>query len=230
MRKLWKSLLIVVLLLGIVAWLQRDWIVARGYIALLEWDWRVRKLQVERVTGVLAVMPGQKVADLGAGSGIFSRSLARAVGPDGIVYAVDINRRLLDYIEESAAEQGIRNVRTVKAAEDDPMLPEPVDLIFICDTLHHIADRGAYLKSLRRYLKPSGRVAVIDFIKSPHLFSSAKYSLPELERWLTEAGYMPTGRYSFLQNNFFVLYACPTCPSAESGYGTTIGFSESSGS
>jgi len=186
--------------------------VARAYIALLEWDWRVRKLQVERVTGVLGVVPGQKVADLGAGSGVFSRSLARAVGPDGVVYAVDINQQLLSFIEESASEQGIRNVRTILATEDDPLLPEPVDLIFICDTFHHIADRAEYLKNIRRYLRPSGRVAVIDFIKSPHLFSSAKYSLPELERWLTEAEYQPIGRYTFLQNSFFVLYVCPTCP------------------
>lgn len=219
-----------VLLLGIVAWLQKDWIVARGYIALLEWDWRVRKLQVERVTGVLAVMPGQRVADVGAGSGVFSRSLAQAVEPDGIVYAVDINQLLLDYIEESAAEQGIPNIRTIKAAEDDPMLPEPMDLIFVCNTLHHIPDPSAYLASMRRYLKPSGRVAIIDFIKSPHLFSSAKYSLPELERWLTEAGYVPTGRYSFLQNNFFVLYTCPTCPAVESGRGSPTGSSDSSDS
>jgi ubiquinone/menaquinone biosynthesis C-methylase UbiE len=211
-RKFWIPILSVLLLVGTAAWVQRDWIVAKAYIALLEWDWRVRKLQVERVTGVLAVVPGQKVADLGAGSGVFSRSLAKVIGPEGIVYAVDINPRLLEYVESSSRKQGLSNVKTVLATETDPLLPEPVDLILICNTLHHISSRPEYLQNLRRYLRPSGRLAIIDFIKSPHLFSSSKYSLTELERWLAEAGYQPTGRYSFLQNNFFVLYACPTCP------------------
>jgi hypothetical protein len=85
----------------------------------------------------------------------------------------------------------------------------------MCDTLHHISGRAEYLKNLRSYLKPGGRIAVIDFIDSPHLFSSAKYSLSELEFWLTEAGYQPAGRYTFLQNNFFVIYACPTCPETQ---------------
>jgi ubiquinone/menaquinone biosynthesis C-methylase UbiE len=195
-----------------IGWVKWDSIVARGYIALLEWDWRVKKLQVERVTGVLAVMPGQKVADLGAGSGVFSRSLSRAVGPNGVVYAVDINQKLLDFIDRSSIEQGLNNIQTVLATEKDPLLPETVDLIFLCNTLHHISQRPEYLKNLRQYLRPSGRLAVIDFIRSPHIFSSSQYSLSELEYWLTEAGYQPAGRYSFLQNNFFVLYECPDCP------------------
>jgi len=211
-RRFWIPTISLLILLGIAAWVKWDSIVARGYIALLEWDWRVRKLQVERVTGVLAVVPGQRVADVGAGSGVFSRSLSRAVGPNGVVYAVDINQHLLDYIDESSVEQGLSNIQTVLATQEDPLIPEPVDLIFLCNTLHHISERAEYLKNLRHYLRPSGRLALIDFIKSPHLFSSSKYSLRELEQWLTEAGYQPAGRYSFLQNNFFVLYVCPDCP------------------
>jgi ubiquinone/menaquinone biosynthesis C-methylase UbiE len=165
------------------------------------------------VTAALGLVPGQKVADIGAGSGLFSRSLARSVGPEGIVYAVDIRQTLLDFIEKSALENDLSNIKTVLAVEDDALIPEPVDLIFICDTLHHISGRADYLKSLRRYLKPSGRLAIIDFVRSPHILSSDHYSLRELEFWLTEAGYQPTGRHTFLQNNFFVVYACPTCPS-----------------
>jgi len=202
------------MVLGVLAWVKRDWLVARAYILVLEWDWRVKKLQVDRVTGVLGILPGQKIADLGAGSGVFTRSLAREVGPDGVVYAVDVSRELLDYVEESSSEQGLSNIRTIMATSDDPCLPEPVDLIFICDTLHHIAERAEYLKTMRSYLRPSGRVAIIDFIKSPHLCSSSKYPLTELERWLQEAGYQPAGRYTFLQDNFFVIYVCPTCPAS----------------
>lgn len=212
LKKFWIPVLIVLMVVGIAAWAKRDWLVARAYIVLLEWDWRVQRLQVERVTAALGVVPGQKVVDLGAGSGIFTRSLAESVGSEGVVYAVDISQPLLDFVEESAREHQLQNVRTVLAVKDDPLIPEPVDLIFICDTLHHIADRAEYLESLRQYLKPSGRVAIIDFIKSPHLFSSDDYSLKELEFWLKEAGYEPTGHHTFLQNNFFVVYECPDCP------------------
>ena len=72
--------------------------------------------------------------------------LAVAAGDDGIVYAVDINRELLDHIERTASEQGLGNLRIVLAANDDPQLPEPVGLVFICDTLHHIEQPDAYLK------------------------------------------------------------------------------------
>ena len=212
LRRFWLPILLVLLLVAGVAWTQRGWLTARGYVFILELDWRVRRLQVDRVTDVLGVIPGQKVADIGAGSGLFSRKLANAVGSDGVVYAVDLSQKLLDYIEESAEAAGINNIKTVLASEDDPSLPEPVDLIFICNTLHHIENQEEYLRNLKRYLRPSGRVAIIDFIDSPHIFSSDQYTRRDLERWLTDAGFQPAGRYTFLQNNYFVIYMCKTCP------------------
>lgn len=217
-RSWWKRLALAAALLlaaaGALIWLYSDWLAAQAYKLVLEEPSRVASLQIDRVIETLEIGPGRLLADLGAGTGVFTRPFAQALDGDGIVYAVDVNSELLEHIESSAQEQGIGNIRTVLAANDDPRIPEPVDLIFICDTLHHISDRDAYVATLRRYLKPGGRVAVIDFRvgESPHMTRSMKYSLEELDNWMEHAGYAPGGRHGFLGDNFFVVYRCDSCP------------------
>jgi ubiquinone/menaquinone biosynthesis C-methylase UbiE len=177
------------------------------YIRILESADRVRKLQVDRVIESLRVQPGQKIADVGSGSGLFTRPLARQVGDDGIVYAVDIDESLLRHIEVSAQSQNLSNIKTVPAGELDPKIPEKVDLILICDTLHQIDNPDIYLRGLTRYLAPSGRVAVIDYEKNwPERFESVKYSTSQLNQWMKAAGYRLKERFEFLDDNFFVVY------------------------
>lgn len=205
----------VLVILSVLVWIQKDWLVAKIYMWTLESQGRVKNLQIERVIRALEIEPGQRLADVGAGTGLFSRPLARAAGQGGVVYAVDINPELLSHIEETAKREGIRNIRTVLAMEDDPQIPEPVDLIFLCDTLHHIDNRAGYMKTLRRYLRADGRIAIVDFARnSPHIIPSMKYSLTELEDWMEAAGYEPVGRHEFLDSNFFVVYKCPECPAS----------------
>lgn len=175
------------------------------YIRMLESEQRVKELQVDRVVETLNISPGQKVADLGSGSGLFTRPLARKVGEKGTVFAVDIDPELLKHIENTADKPA--NIRTVLAAEDDPKIPERVVLIVIIDTLHHIKNREAYLKNLRNYLRPEGRIAIIDFSKEwPANHAQMKYSLEELEGWMKADGYKRIEKHDFLQNNFFVIY------------------------
>lgn len=177
------------------------------YIRILESAERVRKLQVNRVIEALEVKPGQKVADLGAGSGLFTRPLARQVGPDGKVYAIDIDPELLAHIEETALEQNLSNIETVLASEYDPRIPEKVDLVLIIDTLHHISNPASYLDDLGRYLKLSGRVAVIDYSENwPERFETSRYSVSELDDWMRAAGYRKVENHDFLDDNFFVVY------------------------
>lgn len=177
------------------------------YIRILESAERVKKLQVPRVVEALGVRPGDKVVDLGSGSGLFTRPLARLAGPDGVVYAVDIDRDLLDHVEEVAREQGLQNIRTVLATEFDPRIPERVDLVLICDTLHQISDPGVYLRGLVRYLKPGGRVAVIDYEDEwPGRFESVKYTVADLDRWMAVAGLQLETSFDFLEGNFFRIY------------------------
>ena len=176
------------------------------YAKFLEGAERVARMQVSRVVEALGVTPGMKVADIGSGSGLFTRPIAKAATP-GSVYAVDIDQALLNIVARSAKEAGLSNVRTVLGAVGDPNLPEPVDLIFVCDALHHIANQGTYLKTLRKYLAPGGRVAVIDFAaKWPGGHESMHYSADQFERWMTAAGYTRVASFDWLDNSFFVVY------------------------
>src|SRR5512134_195045 len=139
----------------------------------------------------LAITPGSRVADLGAGGGYFTWYLARAVGPQGTVYAVDIDETGLGIIEKEMHARGIRNVVPIHAEAGDAKLSEPVDLVFSCDTYHHMNDRIAYFRSLIRYLKPGGRVAILDF--HPHgVFSGLLghgTAKEEVRREMESAGY-----------------------------------------
>jgi len=177
------------------------------YIEILESADRVRKLQVERVVEVLNLKPGEVVADLGAGSGLFTRPIAREVGPSGTVYAIDIDSVLLAHIEETARREGLNNIETVQANEYDPRIPEEVNLVLICDTLHHIDNRPAYLKALRRYLKPGGRIAIIDLEKNwPPGHDLNKFTVSELLTWMGDAGFRVDQRFDFLEDNFFITF------------------------
>jgi ubiquinone/menaquinone biosynthesis C-methylase UbiE len=136
---------------------------------LLDSPERIAALKVDEVVARLALKPGDVVADLGAGTGPFVVAFAKAV-PSGAVYAVEIDKDFLPLIAERARAAGLGNVTPVLGEYGDPKLPGPVDVAFMHDVLHHIADRPAYLRALVRYLKPGARVAIIDYEadRSPH--------------------------------------------------------------
>ena len=139
-----------------------------AYIQALEDPHRSEWQKPEEVVAKLALHPGEAVADLGAGSGYFTVRLARAVGPPGKVYAVDIEQGMLNYLQQRAQDEHLANIAPILAAPHDPKLPPAsVDLIFICNTLHHIPDRATYYPLLARALRPGGRLVNIDFHKRP---------------------------------------------------------------
>jgi len=176
------------------------------YAKFLEGAERVARMQVPRVVQALGITPGMKVADIGSGSGLFTRPIAKTAAP-GLVYAVDIDQALLNIVARSATDAGLSNVRTVLGAAGDPNLPEPVDLIFVCDALHHIANQGAYLRTLRKYLAPGGRVAIIDFRdKWPEGHETMQYSTAQFDGWMTEAGFSRLASHDWLENSFFSVY------------------------
>ncbi len=183
---------------------QRD---AEEYVKVLERTERVARLQVPRVVAALKLEPGMHVLDLGAGSGLFTRPMARAVAPGGVAYAVDVDLGLLALVADSAREEGLETLRTVLAAPDDPKIPEAVDLVLICDTLHHIANPGPYLKRLRRSVKPGGRVAIIDYRDAwPPAHESMRYTEAQLDQWMSEAGFRRAETNDFLDGLFFIIY------------------------
>ncbi len=119
-----------------------------------------------QVVAALHLRPGMRVADLGAGTGYFSRYLATAVGDNGTVFAVDPEPALVTHLRERAEYEHTPNVIPILASADNPRLPVgAVDVVLIVDTVHHIDDRINYLRRLRRGLTAGGRVVVIDFKK-----------------------------------------------------------------
>lgn len=209
-----KTLLLITLLLcSAIVFAQQPQGQSRGnrsadeYIKLLESERRQSELQVAKVVEALKIKPGQHVADIGSGSGLFSRPLAKQTGAKGIVYAVDIDPELIKYVEKTAAEQKLTNIKTIMGGEADPKLPEKVDLIVIIDTLHHIANQPTYLKGLKKYLKSKGRIALIDFSKTwPAGHEKMIYKVEDLDGWMKAAGFKQVEKYDFLDNDFFVVY------------------------
>lgn len=180
------------------------------WIKTLDSPNRVNAMRVTQMVQALRIRPGQIVADIGAGSGTVSGPLALAAGPSGTMYAVDIDKGLLEHIARRAADQKIGNIKTVLGEFTDPKLPEPVDLAFINDVLHHIEDRATYLGNLARYLKPGGRVAIVDFTPaaSPHRNQpDLVVSEEQTEAWLLAAGLVLVEKVVMFDDRFYVIYA-----------------------
>lgn len=181
------------------------------WVKTLEAPDRVAGLQIEKVVGALGLDPGQVVADLGAGTGLFSVPLAKAVGPRGKVYAVEIQPGFLDYIKRKAADQGVSNVVPVLGKPADPALPaSDVDLAFMHDVIHHIADRQAYLKHVVQYLKPSGRLAVVDLnpATSPHRDDgNLQVTKEQMGSWMRELGFATATEIPLASEKWFVVYS-----------------------
>lgn len=150
----------------------------------------------EHVLAAMDIAPGQRVADIGAGDGYFSFLLAEAVGPGGIVYAVEVDDEALAALERRVSEQGAANVRVVRGTPADPLLPDgSVDRVLLVNTYHHIDERVAYFSRLRRDLAPGASVTNVDMRDDLtgilSLFASEGHwsSLASLRREMHSAGY-----------------------------------------
>jgi arsenite methyltransferase len=182
---------------------------AEEWLNTLETPARLNSLKIAETVKALNLKPGQMLADIGAGTGIFSRRLANAVKPGGWVYAVDIDQALLDHIAEAATEEGIGNIQPVLGQFDDPALPDNVDLAFINDVLHHIEHRDVYLKNLAGYLKPGGRVALIEFKpgQGGHTNdTSLQISQEQATAWMTAAGLKQLEVIDLFPDKYFVIF------------------------
>jgi ubiquinone/menaquinone biosynthesis C-methylase UbiE len=122
----------------------------------------------DKVVAAIGIKPGDRIADIGAGTGIYSRAFASAVGAEGKVVAVDIAQGFLTHIEERATAENITNIATVLCSEDSVDLPESsVNTAFVCDTYHHFEYPKSTLASIHKALTKSGTLVVIDFDRIP---------------------------------------------------------------
>lgn len=122
----------------------------------------------EKIVAALGLTPGMAMADVGAGTGLFTLHFAQAVGENGKVYAVEIAKNFIDHIKGRAARASATNVKTILCTEKSVELPEAsIDLAFICDVYHHFEFPAASLATLHQAIKPGGQLVLIDFKRIP---------------------------------------------------------------
>lgn len=164
----------------------------------------------EEVIQALGLKPGDHVADLGSGSGYFTFRLANAVGPTGKVYAVDIDPGMNEYVALRARDPNYHNIEVMLAKPDEPLLPQAsIDLLFTCNTYHHLPDRTLYFRRLKQSLSPKGRVAIIDFNGDWWIVRLVGHWTPRevVQRELEQAGYSLQREFTFLPKQFFLVFS-----------------------
>jgi len=166
----------------------------------------------DRILEALELRQGQNVADIGAGGGYFCLRFAEAVGKKGKVYAVDTNLGFLEFIENSAKKRGLGNVETILVAGEDLALPErSLDLVFMRNVCHHLTNRVEYFKKLRRFLKPKGRIAIIEYKHAkPFTFRGIfGHYVPRetIKEEMKEAGYRVERELDFLPEQSFTIFS-----------------------
>ena len=153
----------------------------------------------EEVLDALHVLPTSLVADIGAGTGYFSVRIAKRV-PDGKIFAADVEPDMVRHLGARAEREHLANLTPVQARADAANLPEPVDLVQVVDTYHHIDDRTRYFAALQSSLRPGGRLVIIDFkADSPNGPPAQHRIAPErVTQELAAAGYALSEKLEFL--------------------------------
>lgn len=159
-----------------------------------------------RVIDTLALKPGMKLADIGAGTGYFSMRLAKVPGVS--VFAVDIEPKMIDYLKQRAQKEQLSNVTAVLAGAVSPNLPEPVDVILVVDTYHHLPNRPTYFRELKNSLKPGGRIAIVDFRKEAPDGPPAhfRFTPQQIQDEMKQAGYELQASHDFLPRQHFLIF------------------------
>jgi predicted methyltransferase len=133
-------------------------------LGLLEGPDRDAWQKPDQIMDALKIADGSVVADIGAGAGWFTIRLARRVGPNGIVYAQDVQRQMLEAIRRRVAREGLRNVETRLGVGSTPNLPaRALDGVLVVDVYPEVEDRVAFLRNLAAALKPGGRLGIVNY-------------------------------------------------------------------
>jgi arsenite methyltransferase len=164
-----------------------------------------------QVIDALGLTPGMRVADLGAGSGYFTRRFVEAVGETGKVYVIDVEPEALKYVEHRLVQMDRPfKAEFILARPDNPKIPvESVDLIFICNTYHHLENRAEYFRNLKSSLRPGGRIAIVDFYhddRSGELGFPKRHLVPKetVMEEMAAAGYRLSKEHRMLPKQYFL--------------------------
>ena len=170
-------------------------------------------LQREKIVAAAGLKLGMAMADIGAGTGLFTLHFAKAVGADGKVFAVEIAKNFLEHIKSRASKASASNVQTILCAEKSVELPEAsIDLAFICDVYHHFEYPQATLATLQKALKPGGELVLIDFKRIPgessdFIMGHVRAGQEVFEAELAAAGFEKVSEVKdMLKENYFVRF------------------------
>ena len=163
----------------------------------------------DAVVAALDLRPGMVVGDLGPGAGHFTIRLARAVEPSGVVYALDARQSTLDDLRRAADDREITTLRPVLVPRDRLEIPEPVDLLFVSATYHHLPAPPQYFAEARAHLRPGARVAILESRREGLLarWRGRHASSPRrVLREMAEAGYRLTATYDVVRGYWFGVF------------------------
>ncbi len=179
-------------------------------LGLLEAPDRDQWQRPDRIMDALGVADGSVVADIGAGAGWFTIRLARRVGPQGLVFAQDVQQEMLNAISRRVQREGLNNVRPVLGRGADPNLPaNRLDVALVVDAFHEIEDRVTMLTNIARALKPQGRIGVVDFRpegSGPGPDPEERVSPDDVVRDAEKAGLRLAQDETFLPFQYFLIF------------------------
>jgi len=184
----------------------------KEFIPKFEGESREIAAQTKEIVVACKLKPGMLVADVGAGTGLFTRRFAAEVGEKGKVFAVDIAPTFLRHIEKTCKESKIKNVETILCDQFSTKLPRnSVDLVFICDTYHHFEFPQKALQSIHDALRPGGQAILIDFERiegksTDWIMGHVRAGKEVFVREVISAGFKVVGEEKFLKENYFVRF------------------------
>jgi ubiquinone/menaquinone biosynthesis C-methylase UbiE len=182
----------------------------QAYIAMLEDPKRDEYQKPQEVLTALQLKAGETIADIGSGSGYFTLRFAAHVGASGRVFAVDIDPEMIRHLNRRVRDAGVRNVQTVLADPDDPLLPDgSIDRFVVVDTWHHIEKPVEYLARMKKMLKPGGQVVMIDFQKKELPLGppmEMKIAREDLVRQMAANGFRLAKEHTFLPYQYFLVF------------------------
>ena len=172
------------------------------------------KNKPDQILEAISLKPEQNIADIGSGGGYFSLWFAKIIGEEGKAYAVDTNPNLLNFVKNSAKAKGLNNIIPTIVSGNSLDIPKnSLDFIFMRNVTHHLQNRIKYFKDLKKYLKPEGKIIVIEYDRGKPLSFVRifkHYVLKEIiQQEMNEAGYVFKNEFDFLPNQHFTIYSKP---------------------